>query len=536
MYLTKEEILKSVVDSIGPGLCRLKELFEKLPGSVRGCFKNYDEFCQFINKRWLLFDLVNVNGSICVRLKAPTPNVQSSPSKSSEPVKRGTVTKVQLENSVMEAIGSDSCQIKEVFAAIPDDTRRKCAILDVKTLRRYLEKRPHLADVVQKGRKTWVKRKSNFEVDQNRKRQIEIFVLESMPTEFCHFNQVFDKLPPATKGLFESAQQFRSYLLNRPHLFEFSEEKVKRASLLQEAHKMKTQSDELKRYMRSDLVAEHMMIIRVAYGRMALFHKIRSLQEKTNVDISNFTHDKEYYIHTVYGGINFRSVVENLKIEEILMEFIAFLSSSPGEWCKIQDFNQRLTSEERRQFGLTSVSHTSMIERDNFIVLLVIFKLFPQLFEISGTQPRQARLIENEAAFFKTLKIAAQVHNNSTWAIFHTLPPYCKRQFSNYDDFHRYFTITNGNLKKEFTWNQTKHSSTELKPRLTLKSIQDELQSLAQEDIDEHSNDDVEDFINKIAALSKKAEVFRKQKNEEFLCEELAPVDDCTADDSVIEI
>ena len=177
-----------------------------------------------------------------------------------------------------------------------------------------------------------------------------------------------------------------------------------------------------------------------------------------------------------------------------------------------------------------------MIERDNFIVLLVIFKLFPQLFEISGTQPRQARLKENEEAFFKTLKIAAQVHNNSTWAIFNTLPPYCKRQFSNYDDFHRYFTITNGNLKKEFTWNQTKHSSTEMKPRLTLKSIQDELQSLALEDIDEHSNDDVKDFINKIVALSKKAEVFRKQKNEEFLCEELAPVDYCTAYDSVIEI
>ena len=73
-------------------------------------------------------------------------------------------------------------------------------------------------------------------------------------------------------------------------------------------------------------------------------------------------------------------------------------------------------------------------------------------------------------------------------------------------------------------------------PRLTLKRIQDELQSLSQESIDENSSEGIRYFTSRLAALSKKAEVFRQLKDEEFLCQELAPLDNCTANDSVIEI
>ena len=71
-----------------------------------------------------------------------------------------------------------------------------------------------------------------------------------------------------------------------------------------------------------------------------------------------------------------------------------------------------------------------------------------------------------------------------------------------------------------------------------MKSIRSELQTLASasESIDEISNEDLQRFIRQLSSLSKKAEAFGQKKNEEFLCQELAPTDESIGDEYVIEI
>jgi len=53
---------------------------------------------------------------------------------------------------------------------------------------------------------------------------------------------------------------------------------------------------------------------------------------------------------------------------------------------------------------------------------------------------------------------------------------------------------------------------------------------------DENSSEDLHRFIRQLSLLSEKAEAFGQKKNEELLCQELAPTEDSIGDDSVIEI
>ena len=212
----------------------------------------------------------------------------------------------------------------------------------------------------------------------------------------------------------------------------------------------------LQLYMKSHLDSEHMMISNVGKGtsrRMILLYKVKGLP----VDMNNFVNDKKYYVMPD-EGINWKSMVRQLKIEAILFDFINFLSRSPDEWRRVRDFNNLLTESECFHYGLTNK------KTEDFDILLTIFELFPNLFTIkkftvmSGSFSMKARLKEDDDAFLATLSIAAKASkNSSSYSIFHTLPGYCKMKFSDSEDFCSYFLQYTVEPDFRNNWNQIRH-------------------------------------------------------------------------------
>ena len=404
MHLSKEEFLKHVVDAIGPDLCPINQVFQKLPKSLRGTFNDCDKFSAFISKQSDLFDRLVIGKTIYVQKKAElTDDSQcSSPSVSNVATSKTNtpVSKQQLETYVKDAIGSGSCQINQVFEALP--TCAKGSFQNLNALTKYLKKRPHIADLEGRNSKVWVKRKS----------------------------QVNDKTE--TKHFFPNDE-----------LTYFKEESRDSDTLLQV-------------YMKSHLDSEHMLITYVGEGtsrRMVLLYKAKGLP----VDMKNFDSDKKYYV-VPDEGINWKSMVEKLKIEDILFDFINFLSRSQKEWGRIRDFNNLMTELECFHYGLSNK------KPKDYDMLLTIFQLFPNLFTIekfiiSGSSfTMKAKLKEDDEAFLTTLSIAAKVCKNSSLAIFHALPNYCKMKFSDYDDFCTYFLHYKVELDFLNHWKETRHS------------------------------------------------------------------------------
>ena len=225
MHLSKEQIVKLVVDAIGPDLCPINELFEKLSNSVEGSFMPFKNFCGFINKRSTLFDFFVVDGTILVRKKVEVKDDSHYPSPSAS-ISNLPMSKHQLEAYVKYAIGSGSRQINQVFDALPQCA--KGSIPSSKTLRIYLEKRPHLADLVQKENIVWVKRKSEPNAITNSKgqlssEQLETHVLEAIGPGSCQITDLLGTVRGHVKGAFGGkVEEFHRFIEKRSHLFELS--------------------------------------------------------------------------------------------------------------------------------------------------------------------------------------------------------------------------------------------------------------------------------------------------------------------------
>ena len=156
MHLSKEQIVKLVVDAIGPDLCPINELFEKLSNSVEGSFMPFKNFCGFINKRSTLFDFFVVDGTILVRKKVEVKDDEAH---------------------VLEAIGPGSCQITDLLRTVRG--RVKGAFNGkVKEFRRYIQKRPHLFELsMDKDGLIFVKKKTN---DKDYKSSVQINTSSSL--------------------------------------------------------------------------------------------------------------------------------------------------------------------------------------------------------------------------------------------------------------------------------------------------------------------------------------------------------------------
>ena len=276
-------------------------------------------------------------------------------------------------------------------------------------------------------------------------------ILASMSKDHINLKTLFERLPKCSRKDISNCEKLRQVIQKRPELFDLNSSDVVSSRLnKQELQSIKTKL--LKKFMNMCLDPEHMMITYVGHDtsrKMALFYKVNSCHFPVNVQ--DFVNDQDYFV--VPGGINSRSMVENLKIEEILMDFIVFLSNSSNETKSIFNFNQSLTEAECLQFGLDGKT-----KQKNCGLLSVIFGLFPNLFVKNSSKPTKMSLKQDDTGFNVTLGIAAKVYNYSSLAVFNTLPNYCKAKFSDYEDFLNFFL--NYKFKKDFRnhWKETRHS------------------------------------------------------------------------------
>ena len=263
----------------------------------------------------------------------------------------------------------------------------------------------------------------------------------------CNLRTLFERLPKCSRKDIPHCRKLRQIIQKRPDLFDLTSSDVVSSRLNeQELHSKRTKL--LKKFMNMHLDPEHMIITNVGHEnsrKMALFYKVNSCP----LSIQNFVNDEDYFVVT--DGINARTMVENLKIEEILMDFIVFLSNSSNGTSSIFNFNQSLTETECLQFGLSASQ-----KQKNYGLLSAIFGLFPSLFVCS--KPSKMSLVQDDTAFKVTLGIAAKVYNYSSLAVFNTLPNYCKAKFSDYEDFLNFFL--NFKFKRDFRnhWKETQHS------------------------------------------------------------------------------
>ena len=183
MHLSKEQIVKLVVDAIGPDLCPINELFKKLSNSVEGTFMTFGQFCGFINKRSTLFDLFFIDGTILVQKKV---EVKDDSSRSSSP----------------SPSTSNGSNVPMPF------------------------KRPHLADMVKMEDIIWVKTMKLRIQKEISSKQLETHVLDAIGPRPCQITDLLETLRVRFKGAYGpyggNIEEFHRYIERRSHLFELS--------------------------------------------------------------------------------------------------------------------------------------------------------------------------------------------------------------------------------------------------------------------------------------------------------------------------
>ena len=473
MPLSKSEFLRHVIDAIGPSPDPrpIKQVFERLPSPLKNTFNDCDKFGAFIMKRPHLFDYHLIGKTIVIRKKSEL----TDDSQSSKPSTSNESTNQNMPMSKQQSLNS----------SLSNSSDFDFEKMDMKHLGRRGAKQ--FMEIVISRLKT------EGIVRLPIKDLFEIVMFETGASmnfdQFCEFianrSNVFDLFKIDGAIYVSNKEKNRSNL--QPYLPMTTKEVDAYISDLKMGQSLTSNMGQqnfdivVRKYMNSHLDSQHMFIQHVGKGarrRMALFYNTKMFPEYLNIE--DFVDKEEYY--RVPGGINLKSMVETLKIEDILMDFITFLASHPAqEWKRIRDFNNPMTEEECFHYGLTKGS------AKNYDILLAIFELFPNLFIISGSTTKKARLKEDDSAFWATLDIANTVLESSSLAVFNTLPKYCKAKFVDYSDFCTFFLkyklkidLTSDNTETKHSFQNDKlTSSKEVVPSLdlTMKSIISELQT-----------------------------------------------------------
>lgn len=459
MHITKEDLLHHVVEAIGPDRCSINDLFDRLPKSLKTTFTNFDEFCRFVDKRAHLFEFFVGDGSIYIKKKMqPGDDNQSSPASNGS--SSSSVSKSQLESYVVDVIGPGLCQLTELLQKLKGTGT---PFVNETELHRFIERRPHLFELmigdlgvfVVKGRTIAAKSPSPdvpgiitnralpafgdsvaSELTQvatesaDRKQDLTELVLAAMNTEPCSLDILFDKLPKRTRSDI-SRENLGEFLTERPNLFTLTFPNMVSCRLKEtELYDIKTKL--LRKYFNSHERSENMMIEYVGEEtsrRMAIFYKTNA--KHFPVNMRDFIDDQEF--STVKGGINLKSMVDQLKIEEILMDFIVFLSLSPNQSNSVDIFYKGLTKAECVQFGLTFKDQRNQSLLAAVLELFISERIDRRLFE---NRSGDLKLIQD--AFVPILIIATKVYGKSSSAIFNVLPKYWTTKFSDLDDFHAF--------------------------------------------------------------------------------------------------
>ena len=475
MHITKEDFLHHVVEAIGPDRCSINDLFDRLPKSLKKTFTNFDEFCRFVDKRSHLFEFFVVDGSIYVKKKMPLEDDNQSSSASNDS-SSSSVSKSQLESYVVDVIEPGPCQLTELLQKL-----KGTPFANETELQRFIERRPHLFELmigdrgvlVVQGRTAAAKSPSPdvpgiitnralpgfgdgvaSELTQvaatDKKQDLTELVLAAMNTEPCTLDILFDKLPKCTRSDI-SRHNLCEFLTERPNLFDLTSSNMVSCRLKEiELYDIKTKL--LRKYFISHERSENMMVEyvgKVTSRRMAIFYKTNA--KHFPVNMHDFIEDQEF--STVPGGINLKSMVDQLKIEEILMDFIVFLSLSPNQCNSVDTFYKGLTKAECVQFGLTFKDQRNQSLLAAVLGLFIFERVDRRLFENSSGD---LKLIQD--AFIPILNIATRVYGNSSSAIFNVLQKYWTTKFSDLDDLHA-FRIK-AQFKKDFRnlWGHKRHS------------------------------------------------------------------------------
>ena len=136
-------------------------------------------------------------------------------------------------------------------------------------------------------------------------------ILASMNKDPCNLKTLFERLPKCLRKDISNCEKLRQVIQKRPELFDLTSSDVV-SSRLNEQELYSNKSKLLKKYMNMHLDPEHMMITHIEHEnsrKMALFYRVNSRQFPVN--IQDFVNDQDYFV--VSGGINARSMVENLK-------------------------------------------------------------------------------------------------------------------------------------------------------------------------------------------------------------------------------